>query len=206
MQRPISRFISNHSNVTETNLAQDLSSNINRLLQRLEFQSADFPNIRITVKTIQCLHLELIGLIDYCTVYKPRIATHTSGTVPSPSVSTVVGAFVDSTLYAEMLFKAGIPFWFVRPVSSLMRVRVDQLADPLGIDIFEIASSRPPIWEGGSIDTVAIHKAILTASGCFTSAGPVFKTSMEPASPSIGPHRTKRQRNSKYGIYAWPTD
>lgn len=182
MQGTLSQFINNHSNASEKNVAQTLSSNINRLLQRIEFQSATFRSIRTAVKTVQRLHLELIGLIHYCTIYKPRIAEHASGVSTTSSLPTnsLVGAFVDSTFHAELLFKAGIPFWFVHPVSALRRLRIDQVAYVLGLDIFETAPSRPPIWEGPSVDTTAVHQAIWAASGCFNSAGSIFKVTVSP--------------------------
>ncbi len=118
-------FLRGHSNVTERALARSLLNNLQRHLTRLEHLVMQFRQMLFTATSFKRLFLELIGLLDYCQVYKNRMeATYQSR--QGNNDHRLMGAFVVRIPDAELLFRAGIPFYFVHPVRALSRIRVDE--------------------------------------------------------------------------------
>ncbi|KAH6874856.1 hypothetical protein BKA70DRAFT_1479854 [Coprinopsis sp. MPI-PUGE-AT-0042] len=79
----------------------------------------DFPMTRNellrSVAESQRYARETLAYIDYYVDFKPRMDGIAK---PATTVAKVVGAFVQDALVAQQLQAAGIPFWFVHPVSD----------------------------------------------------------------------------------------
>ena len=72
-------------------------------------------------RQVQRLWMELWALLDYIEKFEPYM----EGRVP-PSTETakVIGCFVLNADVAERLFAAGIPYWFIRPISSFVKENI----------------------------------------------------------------------------------
>ena len=94
---------------------------------------------------MQCLSLELAALIIYCEKYKLMIQGIDRYV---GFAQDLMGAFVTQIQDAERLFRAGIPYWFVHPVSDLLRVRVDQTMGLAYPETTEYMPGSSVIYEG----------------------------------------------------------
>ncbi|KAJ7739011.1 hypothetical protein B0H16DRAFT_1569532 [Mycena metata] len=125
------------------------------------------------LKYTQLLPLKLVinklldALYEYLTVYKPRMTTYSTASVPA--VAEFVGAFTTSPGVAQQLWAAGVPFWFLRPIEVFDReniLKVVPLLEPnLGLpDANAHGAGTPPVLYSGNstIEKIgAIHAAVL---------------------------------------------
>ncbi|KAJ7437031.1 hypothetical protein FB451DRAFT_1306299 [Mycena latifolia] len=77
-------------------------------IERLQSLPSTFDKMAYGVTTVQRLWLELDALLEYCTVYKPRIDKYS--TAPTHDMP-----FPTTPRWVQLLFDARIPYWFVRP-------------------------------------------------------------------------------------------
>ncbi|KAJ7447693.1 hypothetical protein FB451DRAFT_777755 [Mycena latifolia] len=103
-------------------------------MERLQSLPSTFEKMAYGVTTVQRVWLELDALLEYCTVYKPRIDKF--GNAPThdlPLAADRLGAFTSEPRWAQLLFDARIPYWFVRPshaFESEMIVKIVGLEQP----------------------------------------------------------------------------
>ncbi|KAJ7468356.1 hypothetical protein B0H11DRAFT_1921223 [Mycena galericulata] len=112
-------------------LVAQLTDSLCRGLARLSSIPATFERMVLGVTNVQRTYLELAGLLQYMTVYKPRMEDPTSGG-GLPDADTV-GVFTSSPIVAENFHRAKLPFWYIRPLRAFSGeniLRVVQLLDP----------------------------------------------------------------------------
>lgn len=118
--------------------------------------------VEIVVAFQRCF-LELVALLDYFEKYKPMMDGETE---PEHSeCAHVVGAFVDNSVDAQMLFAARIPFWYIAPASELDRVIIRSLGSIVtpsswGLVLQDLTPPAPPVYSG-TVDTLKTHHGIL---------------------------------------------
>ena len=194
LERRVQRFSRNHRNDTEIQLARHLFTVVDQMLIRLESLTATFLQIQNIVTSLQRYALELLGLLDYCEIFKPMI----NRTARCPGFdNSRLGAFVYNTHDAELLFRAGLPYWFVHPCAKLPQVRVDHLDDvfkPKNPN--ELPDSKSDLLYEGPADVEAIHKAIVAHTTMKSEASNPF----HPASSSNADEKRPSQRRSKPGM------
>ncbi|TFK61643.1 hypothetical protein BDN72DRAFT_903934 [Pluteus cervinus] len=97
-------------------LVPALSSTLSSHLHRLKHLLTDFQTLRTHVRAVQRLYLELLAVIDTLDIYLPRMYGQV---LPPPGIAPVMGAFVTDPDKCEMLHKANIRVWFIRPFDDI---------------------------------------------------------------------------------------
>jgi hypothetical protein len=105
------------------------------------------------VTNVQRAFLELYALLDWITVYHPRMMDTTR--IGGASDANVLGVFTTDPVVAEQFHRARLPYWFIRPSSAfhddyiLEVVKPLDPADWLQLDIVE---GFPPIKGGPTLE------------------------------------------------------
>ena len=91
----------------------------------LELVWTNFCQMAFGVRDVQRCWLNLIAMLDYMEVYKPRMdsARLAVGSLPA-EVADTVGVFTNDIRVAQDFFHAGLPFWLTRPVSDLGQTNI----------------------------------------------------------------------------------
>lgn len=124
----IIKFLKVHTNDKEVELTHYLFTILQQMLVCLNSLTTTFLQMQNIVVSLQHYCIELLRLLDYCEQFKPMI----TGSVHSPGFDNVY-----NNLNAKLLFRAGIPYWFVHPIHNLGQVQVDHLEEiikPLNYD------------------------------------------------------------------------
>ncbi|KAJ7440104.1 hypothetical protein B0H11DRAFT_2253265 [Mycena galericulata] len=136
-----------------------LTYNLHRGLVRLSIP-ATFERMVLGVTKVQRTYLELTGLLDYMTVYKPRMENPASqGGLPD---ADTVGVFTASPIIAENFHRARLPFWFIRPLSAFFEeniLRVVRRLEPEEWMELEVYEGFTPIAVGPTVQE-RIHALI----------------------------------------------
>ncbi len=117
-ERAVQAKVDHSIHYPETKL---LSVNLRRSLSRLRAVAMARKEVLFECRQIQRLWMELWALLDYIEIFEPYM----EGRVP-PATETakVIGCFVHNADVAERLFAAGIPYWFIRPISSFVKENI----------------------------------------------------------------------------------
>ena len=108
-----------------------------------------------------------------------------NGSTPSRSFDkTQIGVFVYNNHDAELLYQAGIPYWFMHPTSHLAHIRVDELEDFIYPADYDDQPDSEIIYEG-SADLHAIHHAILKYNSLKAESQNPFVQSAMSVSPVL---------------------
>ncbi|KAJ7140628.1 hypothetical protein C8R44DRAFT_726364 [Mycena epipterygia] len=83
-------------------------------LERLQTLPSTYDKMVFSVTTLQRSYLELHALLEYMTVFKPRMDSY-GLRKSSPIVTPCMGTITHDAQMAQFLFDAGVPFWFLRP-------------------------------------------------------------------------------------------
>ncbi|KAH6902229.1 hypothetical protein BKA70DRAFT_1435388 [Coprinopsis sp. MPI-PUGE-AT-0042] len=145
----------------------------------------DFPMTRNellrSVAELQRYARETMAYIDYYVEVKPCI----NGIAKrATTVANVIGAFVQDALIAQELQAAGIPFWFVHPVSDVGHVRVEALATlrlPQPTLVFKDAKPKMPIIFKGPATSLRRINEMRIGSRIAMHCGDVFTLAETPA-------------------------
>ncbi|KAF5336277.1 hypothetical protein D9758_014498 [Tetrapyrgos nigripes] len=190
--------IASHENETEVELAQQCSQRLLERMNRLHSLLLTFRQICYTIASLQRLFLELHALLEYCTIYKPRMA---GKSLPASIAAAVVGAWTSNLEAAEALFRAGIPFWFLRRVDEVPAVSVGKLASlvvPDNLCLDNAPFPEPIIYRTGVPNTElqysAIHKHLNSAFNTYSPFESSAESRLQITPPSAlvlsGPQRT----------------
>lgn len=85
-------------------------------MARLKSMWMNFLQMSFTVRDVQRCWLEITALLDYMTIFKPRMDSPSVRT-PSHPVALTVGVFTSEVRVAQDFFHAGLPCWLIRPAS-----------------------------------------------------------------------------------------
>ncbi|KAJ6593737.1 hypothetical protein B0H19DRAFT_919818 [Mycena capillaripes] len=138
---------------TQSNpLIAQLADSLRRGLVQLSSILATFEQMVIGVTNVQRAYIELAGLLQYLTVYIPRIEDPTfQGGLPD---ADVMGAFTSNPTVAENFHRARLPYWFIRPLRAFSTENILRVVEPLesGQWIeFEAVEGFPPIVVGSTL-------------------------------------------------------
>ncbi|THU94992.1 hypothetical protein K435DRAFT_142692 [Dendrothele bispora CBS 962.96] len=191
-------FCGAHSNRDEVNLVQKYSRALQERTTRLETLLLTFPQVCMAVVGLQRVFLELHTLLEYCEVFKPRMNGQ-SPPVSSSSPAPVLSAFTWSVDEAGMLFDAGIPFWFVHPVSAVPNVSVGRLKPfiPLSSICCEESSLAAPVIYKGVPNVEAQYSALTKYMTDAVQISSPFQ-SVQQSQLSIVPSTTLVNRNERH--------
>lgn len=132
MQARFTRYI---TSLSVDSSHRRFTSNIERAMQytftRLQSLPTTWQNVRFTVAELQCYYLELVGLLDYMELYKPRMDGSQS---PSLTVARTLGCFTANPRIIEEFTSAGLPVWFIRPLKPGFANNVLEIVEPLSYD------------------------------------------------------------------------
>jgi hypothetical protein len=133
-----------------------------------------------SVAEVQRFSRETLAYLDYNITYKPRMDGIAE---PVKTVANVVGAFVQDILVAQQLKAAGVPFWFIHPVSDVGQVQVDALTSPLlphGTLVFEDAKPKQPVIFKGPATSLQRFNEMRVASRIAMHSSDVFSLAETP--------------------------
>jgi hypothetical protein len=135
-------------------------------LVRLESVWTNFRQMAFGVRDVQRCWLDLMAMLDYMEVYKPRMdSARLAVGSPPAKVADTVGVFTNDIRVAQDFFHAGLPFWLTRPASDLGQTNV-LAAVPLLVPrnygiCFESHRFKYPIIYQGPASSTQKHEAIL---------------------------------------------
>ncbi len=167
-------------------------------LEHVEALPLVFKQLRLCVAETQQLALELQAIMDYLTVYRPRMVGHTQR--PSEEGSSgydhLVGVFTMNPTVALEFCRAGVPVWYIHPLTMAGKLRIDTVEpvqEPLHLHIptSPCCLKTRPIHVGVATDE-AKYKAIerftcshLDAPNPFNTVQPPNLVHPEPAPSSV---------------------
>ena len=134
---------------------------------RLSSLKTTFADMKLGVTEFQRLYLETCGCLDYLEIHKPRMDGHR---VPAESVMNCIGAVTHNPSIVQDFFNAGLPVWFLRPLSdwdSPIKCNILEIVTPLDpadvLCVEEHYPTFPAIFFGSPSDPKK-HSAILAHS------------------------------------------
>ncbi|THU91867.1 hypothetical protein K435DRAFT_863032 [Dendrothele bispora CBS 962.96] len=204
-------FCGTHKNDTEVALAVRLGRQLTDRLNRLEFITVSYRQMCTLVTSVQRIFLELHALLEYCEVYKPRMESSAS-TVKTPAA--VVGAFTWDLDDAALLFRAGIPFWFIHSHTDIGRVAVSALAPVSEEGCVCSEDNQFPtdiIFRGvpnPRVQYTAIHASIdeiFRTFSPFHSQNTPGSIRSPPPTADLGPERTRSVTDNRSRPYNRPS-
>ncbi|KAJ8091180.1 hypothetical protein PM082_004156 [Marasmius tenuissimus] len=203
-----------------------LEGQLVRTLRHLMTMPLPFHRARQLWSFFRRWYLELVGALDWVELYKPVMDGQSSPLEETKVNSAVaMGAFLTSIHDCEFFFKAGLPFWFVRPAHLHPMTRVDEQVVPItpesaGLCLDEIMSHKKEILYHGPLRdikrAVAVEKFGLAIVDYSTdpfsipASGPSGSSSSISSSPSTVPSsvvpssakpskaKNKRKRHEPY--------
>lgn len=100
-------------------------------LARLKSIAMEFHQMEFQVRDVQRSWLEVVAMLDYMEVYRPRMDC-TQGTVfaDTPETAKTIGVFTADLRVAQDRFQAGLPYWLIRPVSAFADQNILHVCDP----------------------------------------------------------------------------
>ncbi|THU98525.1 hypothetical protein K435DRAFT_856534 [Dendrothele bispora CBS 962.96] len=199
-------FVDMHTNTDEVELARKYCRQLQDHTARLDSLLFSFRQTCYAVVAVLRIFLELLALLDYCQVYKPRMkGENLTESIPEP----VIGALTWDINDAELLFLARIPFWFIYKVEDVPRVSIAKLSVPVLFDTVcrnESPFLEPVIFRGVpniQAQYTAIHDHLVAVFNTHSPFESSRQSRLKIASPSnfiIGPQRSipKKHNSSPY--------
>ncbi|KAJ7252242.1 hypothetical protein C8J57DRAFT_1520081 [Mycena rebaudengoi] len=185
-------------------------------LERLQILPVSYQQMVTDVTSLQRAYLELTGLLEYLSVYQPRMNDPNEHGTRCPDET--MGAFVFDPLVAQSFRKANLPYWFVRPIAAFQKTIVQTIrdvVDPRTQLELEPDPAGTLIAGGPTVESriEAINKLSWATSWYhdpFSSPSDVTATAPPPApshpSPQPRPSRhDNERRDSRYRPYNAPT-
>ena len=120
------------------------------LLYRLQAISMSFHTMKLIVRELQQVFLELLAFLDFKEIYR-------HGRRETVVVHHLMGAFTTSQLVCQGMLDAGLPVWLIRPYDTLHSICIqDMVSMKQPRDFFpvdaSIRPSYPTIFEGKEDD------------------------------------------------------
>ena len=159
-------FMSNPSKSRAPPILGPMVKMIEHGLVRLGSVWTNFRQMAFGVRDVQRCWLDVMAMLDYVEVYKPRMdSARLAVGSPPVEVADTVGVFTNDLRVAQDFFHAGLPFWLTRPASDLGQTNI-LAAVPLfaprhyGI-CFESHRFKYPVIYQGPASSPQKHEAIL---------------------------------------------
>ncbi|TFK60528.1 hypothetical protein BDN72DRAFT_904875 [Pluteus cervinus] len=170
-------------------------------LHRIHTILTDFGTMVKLVRGLQRIYLEFLALLDYLEEFQPRMD---GAVVSSPNdVTPVMGCFVHTQSHAEMMLRAGIRCWFIRPTSALLKTKIRRrvtIQQP--DDLIPMTALRNATWihVGSSSDPSKYRAIYLQLSKLLSYPDPFASTCApdDPNTPIPEPPRKKLKTSSVF--------
>lgn len=144
-----------------------LADLLDTILFRLGRLATTFERVLLNVAALQRVFLELRAMVDYLDCYQARMNGQAdAGDIPT---AKTIGAFTTDGNSCEMLFKARLPVWFVRPYTEIRNARVRKVVEVVSPDQTIALDSFPGarvIIECRSLNPVKYNAIMKDTLGC----------------------------------------
>ncbi|KAJ7238315.1 hypothetical protein B0H12DRAFT_1075305 [Mycena haematopus] len=180
-------------------------------LDRLQVVPCSFDQMVLAIRNMQRTFLEADAMIEYMRVYKPRMEDPL-GEASRPQAG-MMGAYTGNAREAQLLHRAGIPYWYIRQASQFSKEKINELVAVRLPSHLELQAHvlHPTLGRAtGNTDAKLemIQKCSLSAewyTDPYDSASPLPSVAdSSPASGSRdgGPSRSRDERNhERYSPY-----
>ncbi|KAJ7158052.1 hypothetical protein B0H12DRAFT_1083385 [Mycena haematopus] len=173
-------------------------------LDRLQVVPCSFDQMVLAIRNMQRTFLEADAMIEYMRVYKPRMEDPL-GEASRPQAG-MMGAYTGNAREAQLLHRAGIPYWYIRQASQFSKEKINELVAVRLPSHLELQAHvlHPTLGRAtGNTDAKLemIQKCSLSAewyTDPYDSASPLPSVAdSSPASGSRdgGPSRSRDERN-----------
>lgn len=129
----------------------------------------NFPQMSFSVRDVQGCWLKITAVLNYMTIFKPRMDSANVNTLPHPIADTV-GVFTTDIHVVQDFFCTGLPCWLIWPASNIVDVNILEvvpLVSPTGALVLkQHCIYSLPMFVG---PTSLLHKydAMLRFAQCF---------------------------------------
>lgn len=116
-----------------TRIIKLLVDSLSLALERLRSIPATYERMVLGVTNIQRAYLELYGLLEYMTVYRPWMCSpDRRGGQPDAEIGDKIGVFTFDPTVAQLYYRARLPCWFIRPLTpeTLNDVKILRVVAP----------------------------------------------------------------------------
>ncbi|TFK61574.1 hypothetical protein BDN72DRAFT_863504 [Pluteus cervinus] len=182
-------------------LVTDLSTLLSDFLHRLESLPTDFDTLLLLVRGWQRIYLELLALMDFLEVYLPRMRGQVQylGHTTAP----VMGCFTHKYSHAEMIQRAGIRFWLVRPSEQIASARIRTVVSlrcPDNLIPLEPHKRARWTYRGSNSDSEK-NTAIIRELRNILSYPDIFATTISPDEANIPPPEPPQPKKVSFRPY-----
>ena len=137
-------------------------------MARLKSMWMNFSQMSNIVRDVQRCWLEITALLNYMTVFKPRMDSTSINCPPHPVASTI-GVFTFEACIAQDFFLAGLPCWLIRPMSvwsNINILNIVPLVDPENhLRLHPHRIYCPPVYVGPALAPEKYHAILRFARG-----------------------------------------
>ncbi|KAH9856322.1 hypothetical protein C2E23DRAFT_722890 [Lenzites betulinus] len=144
----------------------NLSREMTRAFERLEYLPSTFRDLRIQVRQVQRFWIMTKAYLEYADVVAAASAQVTGDFVPD---TALMGGFTTDPELVQQLTHAGIPVWFLRPQGSMQKSHVQCVVlvqEPRPEEIVQQhwLADLPPIYSGltGAKHIDSVSRAVLS--------------------------------------------
>jgi hypothetical protein len=165
----------------------------------------NFCQMAFGMRDVQRCWLEVMAMLDYMEVYKPRMdSARLAVGSPPVEVADTIGVFTNDIRIAQDFFHADLPFWLTRTASDLGQTNILAALPLLALHYygicFESHCFNYPIIYQGLANSTQKHEAILQYARNFLRYPDVFALHSSEKNMSASAHAetSARPQASKY--------
>ncbi|SJK98907.1 uncharacterized protein ARMOST_02183 [Armillaria ostoyae] len=114
-----------------SSLVRDNRIALSMLLNSIESLPFVFDRLCLTVAETQRMAIELRALIEYITIFRPRMQSDSNMSVETGAEPDLIGVFTSDAIVVQEFFKARVPVWMLKKLEQLPFTRIDSLDHPI---------------------------------------------------------------------------
>ncbi|KAJ6593045.1 hypothetical protein B0H19DRAFT_1055696 [Mycena capillaripes] len=159
-------------------LVPELAQAIKLGMERLKTIPSTYDRMVLGVTGLQRCYLELTGLLRHLTVYQPRMEDPDA---EPREPDDCVGVFTADPRIAQRFYIAGLPYWFIRPLTAFNHENILRVVTPLDPTVFlelEAARGYPSVPVGTD------HTQRLSSLRLCTQNVPWYRNPFAPSQPA----------------------
>ncbi|KAJ7096452.1 hypothetical protein C8R44DRAFT_889760 [Mycena epipterygia] len=150
-------------------------------LERLRIPST-YIRMVVGVTTVQREYLELTGLLQYMTTYKPRMDGIADPNANSALPDNCIGCFTDDPRIAQVFWKACLLCWLIRPLKAFADEYIQKVVVPFAVTNF--LEMTPAAGFSPVPATYRIEDRLSLVHRC-TENTPWYRNPFEDATPKV---------------------
>ncbi|KAF7336361.1 hypothetical protein MVEN_02184600 [Mycena venus] len=166
---------------TPSPLFPQLVQTLRLSLERLRIL-ATYTRMQLGVVAVQREYLELTGLLRYMMKYKPRMEGIEDPNVNSVHPDDCIGCFTDDPHLAQLLWKARLPYWFIRPLKAFSDENILRVVVPFAASEFLEMNPAAGFSPVAAMDQLDDRLRLLHRC---TQNTPWYRNPFEAASPNV---------------------